>query len=155
MKKLLVGLLMLVAVSVKAQTVPSAGVGVPAANLNLAALSGLMREDFAYDQHGVKWFGLHIPAIDYHDAAGDEIANLNGGLMWAGAAPSSSNLSAGSPSGFNASISLRLDYLLKKVNGTHLTTPLLPKVEIGPLGGYLTAQKSWIYGFQISTTFGQ
>lgn len=152
MKKIAM-LFMLFASPLMAQTSP--GLGSPLANLNLANLSSLFREDFSYDQHGVKWFGLHIPLIDVHDKAGDEIVNFNGGLMWAGSAPSTSNLTSGSPSGFDGSISLRLDYLLKKINGTHVTTPMLPKIELGPMGGYLTAQKEWVYGFQVSTTFGQ
>lgn len=131
------------------------GLGVPASNLNLSSLSSMFRADFSYDQHGVKWFGLHLPIIDFHDTVGDEILNFNGGLMWAGSAPSSSNLTSGSPSGYSSSLTVRLDYILKKMNGTHVTTPMLPKIEFGPMGGYITAQKEWLYGLQIATTFGQ
>lgn len=133
----------------------SAGVGSALGGVDLASLSKIIRADFIQDQHGVKYGGLHVPALDYHDAAGDEVVNFNAGLAWAGSAPSASSLSGGSPMGLYGSASVRIDYVFKKWNGGHVTLPVLPKLEVGPFGCYGTAEKKWLYGLFVATTFGQ
>lgn len=153
MKIMLLGL-MLLAVPAWSQVeipIPVGEVALPlVGTLDINSLMMNAGPVVAFDQHMVRWGGANVRVLWLGKEAASSPVSLELGVLWQ---------ADGQPSGLSTSLGLRADLiadwigLLPWVKGKVAWVPI-PSVEVGPFGGYVTAQKQWLYGLFISKKIG-
>jgi len=128
------------------KTVESGGISLDLSSVFTTTRGG---EFIAFD--GTTYTTLYAPVVSFHDAAGMELVNLNGGALY------DNDSTKGSPL---LLLGLRADNLLKKALlssewlKAHATGASLPPLEAGLALSWFAPTHTWIYGINIAVKFG-